>query len=61
MGGDCMTKEEYEYIVNIQNYMLEATNMTKSEAWNFAFRLSQFKDSPRFMKLLKGGGTDDSV
>lgn len=39
--SDCMPKEQYEYITAIQHDMLEITNMTEDEAWNFAFRCWQ--------------------
>ena len=39
--GDCMPKEQYEYITNIQKDCLESTNMTEQEAWDFAFRCWQ--------------------
>lgn len=36
-----MPKEQYEYIKRIQDDMLECTNMTENEAWDFAFRCWQ--------------------
>ena len=39
--GDCMPKEQEEYIKSIQKDCMENTNMTESEAWNFAFRCWQ--------------------
>ena len=39
--GDQMTKEQYEYILSIQNDCLERTNMTIDDAWKFAFRCLQ--------------------
>lgn len=42
--GDCMPKEQFDFIKGIQDKMLDATNMTEDEAWNFAFRVWQMKD-----------------
>lgn len=39
--GDCMPKEQADYIYNVQQYCLDATNMTEEEAYNFAFRCWQ--------------------
>ena len=39
--GDCMPKAQQQYIENIQKDCLERTNMTKEEAWSFAFRCWQ--------------------
>lgn len=39
--GECMPKEQYEYIKSIQDFMLDATNMKENEAWSFAFRCWQ--------------------
>lgn len=39
--GDCMPKEQYEYIEQIQKDCIERTNMTEQEAWNFGFRCWQ--------------------
>ena len=36
--GDCMPKEQRDYIEAIQLDCMERTNMTIEEAWNFAFR-----------------------
>lgn len=38
---DCMPKEQFEFISKIQADMLESTNMTKDEAWDFGFRCWQ--------------------
>ena len=38
---DCMPKEQFEFISKIQADMLESTNMTKGEAWDFGFRCWQ--------------------
>ena len=48
MDNDCMPKEQFEHIKIIQKYMLESTNMTEDEAWDFAFRCWQcgFKREP---------------
>ena len=39
--GDMMPKEQADYINDIQQYCLDATNMTEQEAYNFAFRCWQ--------------------
>ena len=49
-----MPKEQAEYIHNLQSYMLEAPNMTKDEAWSFAFRCWQFNNDEKFLKLVRG-------
>lgn len=36
--GECMPKEQQDFIEGIQKKMLDSTNMTENEAWNFAFR-----------------------
>ena len=38
---NCMPKEQFEFISKIQADMLESTNMTKDEAWDFGFRCWQ--------------------
>ena len=43
MSGECMPKEEELVIKEIQQYCLEATNMTESEAYEFAFRCKQLR------------------
>lgn len=53
--GDCMPKEQREYIEKIQKDCLESTNMTESEAWTFAFRCWQLD----YVK--KGKMTDKEV
>ena len=44
MMADCMPKEQYDFIREIQRHMLDASNMTEYEAWDFAFRVWQFQD-----------------
>lgn len=39
--GDCMSKEQREYIEAIQRDCLERTSMTEEEAWDYAFRCWQ--------------------
>lgn len=39
--ADFMCKEQREYIENIERDMFESTNMTKEEAYEFAFRCWQ--------------------
>lgn len=39
-----MPKEQYHFIKAIQDHMLEASNMNQHEAWDFGFRVWQFKD-----------------
>ena len=41
---DVMPKKQNDFITGIQQYMLEASNMNEHEAWDFAFRIWQFKD-----------------
>lgn len=43
-GGDMMPREQYDFIKDIHDYMLEASNMTENEAWDFGFRVWQFRD-----------------
>lgn len=35
--SDCMPEEQSEAIRIVQNYCLEATNMTEDEAYDFAY------------------------
>lgn len=52
--GDCMSKEQYDYIKRIQNDCIERTNMTESEAWDFGFRCWQLGYvRPQGQKLLE--------
>lgn len=39
--GEQMPEAQYKYIKSIQDYCLDATNMTEEEAWSFAFRCWQ--------------------
>lgn len=39
--ADSMPKEQFEFISKIQADMLESTNMTEHEAWDFGFRCWQ--------------------
>ena len=39
--GDCMPREQANYIHDVQLYCLNATNMTEQEAYNFAFHCWQ--------------------
>lgn len=41
MSGCQIPKEQFEYMGKIQDDMLDRTNMTEQEAWNFAFRCWQ--------------------
>lgn len=50
--SDCMPKEQYEHIKAMQDYLLDVTNMTEEDAWNFAFRCWQLCDSSKFIHLL---------
>lgn len=50
--SNCMPKEQQQYLDGITNYMLGATNMSESEAKDFAFRIWQFKDSDEFKRLV---------
>ncbi len=43
-SGDMMPREQYDFIKDIHDYMLEASNMTENEAWDFGFRVWQFRD-----------------
>lgn len=48
MSGEAMPFEQQDYIDRLQQYCLEATNMTESEAYNFAFRCWQLNmDNPK--------------
>lgn len=40
---DIMPKEQFEFIEKIKNGILERTNMTDNEAYEFAFRIWQNK------------------
>ena len=53
--SNCMPKEQREYIEKIQKDCLESTNMTESEAYDFAFRCWQLD----YVK--KGRMTDKEV
>lgn len=39
--GDCMPKDQYDYIKRIQDHCVKWTNMKESEAWDFGFRCWQ--------------------
>ena len=38
-----MPKEQHDFIKDIQDYMLIASNMDEHEAWDFGFRVWQFE------------------
>lgn len=52
MSGECMPKELNKHIKAMQDYLLDVTNMTEEDAWNFAFRCWQLCDSSKFIHLL---------
>lgn len=52
--GECMPKEQLNYLLDLQNYMLEWTNMNKVEAWSFALRCWKFRNKEEFIRLVRG-------
>ena len=50
--SDCMPKELNKHIKAMQDYLLDVTNMTEEDAWNFAFRCWQLCDSSKFIHLM---------
>ena len=41
---EMMPKSQYDFIHDIETYMLDSTNMTESEAYDYAFRTWQCKE-----------------